>query len=769
MQTRSKNNDEVVVEVYGSSRSNNLERKPRQIIPKRPPKTQEEIEREEYDRVLKEKHPVNKDEFRFKSNAMIRMETQAKAIMMRQKKEQGFIYHMTTSNTSFIQTATDLAALGIKNNKFFLKLYDERLLDVNPHDKNISEDMKFAVINECLKNPWYYLRECCLIPFDGSTGGQRYLLNRANLASTFCFLNHIDHYLVIPRQKGKTQSTIAIITWTFLFGTASTEMMFINKQQKDADNNLARLKAQRDLLPDYMRMKELIDSETGKLVKEGNNVTSLANPVTRNKIVTKPSARTVEAAEGIGRGATQTVQYYDEVEFTNHIKTIMEAAGPAYNTASKNAKKNNAAHCRVFTTTPGDLDTDAAQEGLAIIDAAAKWTEKFYDWTEDRIKEYMRMNSENRIVYIEYNYKQLGDDENWFIEACVNVGNNPVKIKREILLKRMHGSSLSPFDIEDLQIIDGMKKPVIDEIFIDDVFRIDIYRELDRSKTYLLGMDCATGIGIDNTTFTLVDPYDLRPVAEFASPWISSTKAAKLVEEFVVKYAPRTIIAVESNSIGNAIIEMLIESQVRHNVYFESPSDYSNDERLDRQGMLVLEAAKRRRRGVSTNGNSRPKMMQILETLVREDKEAFVTENITSQLMTLVTKKGRIDHADGKHDDSIMSYMIALYVYYHGKNLSHFGFTRGLPVEKERNKGLSYEEVYEELPDEIKEVFGEKAVNHTQSDYVNKVYEENKRIREEFDSIYGHLEPTQQGTVQNVKTEFNSYNIPDSFFDELND
>lgn len=761
--------DEELVKVFGSERSRNEIRKPRQIIPKAIPKTPEELKEIEHDKLVKELHPVNKKSMSFKTTEMIRMETRAKAIMERQKAEEGFVYHMTTSNISFLQTSKDLASLGIKNNKFFLKLYDERLAYVNPHSKDLSDEMKFAVINECLRNPWYYLREVCLIPFDGSTGGQPYLLNRANLASTFCFLNHIDHYLVIPRQKGKTQSTIAIITWTFLFGTASTEMMFINKAQKDADNNLARLKAQRDLLPDYMRMKELIDPETGKLKKGGDNVTSLVNPVTRNKIVTKPSARTVEAAEGIGRGATQTVQYYDEVEFTNHIKTIVEAAGPAYNTASKNAKRNNAAHCRVFTTTPGDLDTLAAQEGLQIIEDSAKWTERFYDWSEKRIKEYMRMYSKNRIVYIEYNYKQLGDDETWFTEACVNVGNNPIKIKREIMLKRMHGSSLSPFDLEDLQIIEGMKKEPIQEIFIHDLFRIFVYKELDRSKTYILGMDCATGIGVDNTTFTLIDPYDLRPVAEFASPWISGTQAARLVEEFVKTYVPRTIVAVESNSIGNVIIEILMESTVRHNVYYENPDDYTNDEQLDAKGMLVMEAARRRKRGVQTNSKSRPQMMQILEQLVREDKEAFVTDNITSQLMTLIRKKnGRIDHADGKHDDSLMSYLIGLYVYYHGKNLSKFGFVRGLPSEKEMNKGLSYAEEYEALDDEVKEVFGQNAgAIHSQDHYATKVYEENARIRRQMDAMYSG--GSTSGSVEDINSQYDSYEYDPGFFDELND
>ena len=153
-----------------------------------------------------------------------------------------FIIHSTTRNLSFLQTAVDLKKLGIKKNMFFLRLYDETLEHVDPHDPEVAKnpELVMRIISECVINPWYFLRECVRIPDQGGNGIP-YQLHRANLAATFCFLMGIDHYLVIPRQKGKTQSTVAIINWAFLFGTSSSEMMFINKTQEDANNNLDRL------------------------------------------------------------------------------------------------------------------------------------------------------------------------------------------------------------------------------------------------------------------------------------------------------------------------------------------------------------------------------------------------------------------------------------------------------------------------------------------------------------------------------------------------
>lgn len=57
------------------------------------------------------------------------------------------------------------------------------------------------------------------------------------------------------------------------------------------------------------------------------------------------------------------------------------------------------------------------------------------------------------------------------------------------------------------------------------------------------------------------------------------------------------------------------------------------------------------------------------------------------------------------HDDSIMSYLIGLYVYYHGNNLPMFGFVKGSQEIKEQNQGLTRPEDINlhNLPDSVVE------------------------------------------------------------------
>ena len=80
-------------------------------------------------------------------------------------------------------------------------------------------------------------------------------------------------------------------------------------------------------------------------------------------------------------------------------------------------------------------------------------------------------------------------------------------------------------------------------------------------------------------------------------------------------------------------------------------------------------------------------------------------ENIIEDLSGLVrTSSGKIEARPGGHDDSIMSYLIALYIYYHGNNLMAFGFYRTNEYEgSELNMGLNRPDLKEILPADVVE------------------------------------------------------------------
>ena len=196
------------------------------------------------------------------------------------KKKIHGILDWSTRNKSFIALSKDLDMLGVKNNTFFLILFDKTLQGVDPYDPILPIETKLRIVLECRRNPWYFLREVCRIPADGKPitvgGGVPFNIDRNSLASWYLFLNNIDHYASKPRQCGKTQNALAEVNWAFHFGSMAANFTFANKDAANNKLNLYRLKCQRDMLPTYIQMRLSVDKE-GNFVKEKNNVMSMSN------------------------------------------------------------------------------------------------------------------------------------------------------------------------------------------------------------------------------------------------------------------------------------------------------------------------------------------------------------------------------------------------------------------------------------------------------------------------------------------------------------
>lgn len=394
-----------------------------------------------------------------------------------------------------------------------------------------------------------------------------------------------------------------------------------------------------------------------------------------------------------------------------------------------------------------------------------------YDWTVDEIEDYISTNSETRIVYIEYQYNQLGFGEAWFKRTCQTVLNNPLKIKREIFLQRMRGSSQSPFDQEDLEALQELVGKIKEERFlIGKLFKLDIYEELRRDRIYIVGVDVSNGYGEDNSAVTIIDPYTLRCVAEFKSPYISVVQFTNFLYVLVRKHIPKAILCIERNANGESIIDSLKNSPIHHNLYYDNSKDFiasQIDDKLDPDGFLKREAARRKMYGVWTGPKPREQMMSLLDAHIRDFKERFVCKNLIDDILSLVrNKRGKIEAAPGFHDDSVMSYLIGLYVYYHGNNLHRYGFVKGdIPDDEQANKGLTYEEVMQELPEETKQYFEDFSVQ-TQNDYDAKFVEEIRAAQKQM--RHADVMIRSINHVEIMEEESEDSEIPLDFFDELN-
>lgn len=127
---------------------------------------------------------------------------------------------------------------------------------------------------------------------------------------------------------------------------------------------------------------------------------------------------------------------------------------------------------------------------------------------------------------------------------------------------------------------------------------------------------------------------------------------------------------------GSSVIAILKKSKIKRNLYFEI-KDRITEERVE-----GFTTNKRKQKvkvyGFDETKNSRNMLMEILRDRMDNHKARFIANILYEELCTLEVKKnGKIEHADNAHDDQIFSYLMALYVWYYGKNLmENFGLDK---------------------------------------------------------------------------------------------
>lgn len=610
----------------------------------------------------------------------------------------GKYYDFGTKNKSFLQTALELKELGIKNYYFMLRIDNPRVADIDPYKPNITQQEVAVLMQELKGNLWYYSREVARIRSDA--GIVHFALHRGLAAAIWCFDKRFDLCLNEPRQTWKTSGTIATIcAWAFQL-SQNLKMHFFGKESENTKRNLATLKDDIDLLPEWLQFKRYLDSDN-KVKKTQQSTEILKNKLFNNELIIHPKPTSKAHAQGMARGASAAMLYFDEIEHTPFFDELLSNSAPAFKTAADNARIAGLPFGRIFTTTPGNLDTREGMTALPIIQSMIPWTEKIYDMTDAEIEDYKSAYRDQYhadttkektrevvdIFYLEYQYYQVRKDYAWVMEQY-KLSGDKMAIRREILLQRLRGSTDSPISPEDIEyLISNMRKSDKD-LLINGKWRFRLYDHgasqtiggellpFDTRIPYIISIDPAGGGGGDNTSVTIINPYNLQIAAEFKSPYIPTTATIRMIISLVNDHIPRGVIYPERNSMGIAILQALAESSVRENLYWSDTDkqiDKMAEESPDEYQMRVA-ADEWKKYGVFTTTKVRKMMFEILFRHIGECKHILNTEYLVDDLCKLVrTSTGRIEAVKGEHDDCVMSYLIGMYLYYTGDNLQIFG------------------------------------------------------------------------------------------------
>ena len=633
-----------------------------------------------------------------------------------------------TKNASFIELHNDLRRLGIKNNTFFLKLYDRDLQNIDPFSPALPLEMQIKVYLECVVNPWYYLREIARVPSPGKPiepgGGDQYQIDRTNLATWYLFLHHIDTYASKPRQCGKTQDALHKVNYAYHFGSTSSSALLFNKDLALSKENLARMKDQRDLYPEYLQMRVAFDDE-GNTIKGMDNITSMKNPVTGCSVKVMPCATSKEAATRLGRGYTAPIILYDEFDFSPYIIDALYASAFAYSTASTNAIKSGSCSSRLLLSTPGDLSTRDGKAATDYIRGTKEtrgmfvWNDKYYDIPIGELRKEVQSTRYNGVVFVEHSWQQLKKSMKWFEKQCNLVAYNQEIILREIQLQRLAGSNQSPFTREQQLYLSSHKRKPVEEVDVkakDVISTVYLYEKFDRRIPYIFGIDPSEGLSEDNNAMIVINPLTYKIAAEFKCPYISPKDFGAFIVSFMDRFCPNALLVVENNR-GRSLLQYLTDSHYRHRIWYDKDRlDKMLVEQTDRYGGTPTSTLHRKVQGFVTSTRSRNLLFTCLEEMVMENIDCIYSENLVNELLTLIRKPttGKIEAAPGEHDDCVMAYLIGLYVYLNATNLSEFGISRhmrapGQEVEPEVENAKDYKRRVQSslgsIPDKYRGIF----------------------------------------------------------------
>ena len=623
---------------------------------------------------------------------------------------QNAIIHTTTTNKSFLRMHLLLKKMGIKNNAFFLALTQPELKNIHPHElKDPSPELAARIGLECKINPWYYLREVVRLPPMAGIDPMPFQLHRGNLFLVWTFWNHIDVFLTIPRQTGKTASTIALTSGLIYFQTNHFVVTLLTKESDNVRDNVSYLKNIRDYLPKYLMNFSPDDTDN----KEGLSYTKLTT-----QYKTKVSRADEAGANNLGRGNTTPCNHLDEVPFCKNIHITYPALISATNKAADLARQNGQPYTNILTTA-GKLDTDEGRFTRSLIDDACVFHESFYDFkNRDELVEIVKKNSKINMIYGEFSYLQLGYTHEWFVEKSTRSKGTPDEIARDYLNTWTSGGLNNIIPPELLKKIKASQKEVIDTVIVDGyIFRW--YESLDKvfddrygKRTIIIGLDTSENVGNDFTSLVMIDASDMSVICTARCNDSDLLKLGLYLAEFMIEH-PNTILIPERKSTAPMIISVicmkLLEKGIAPFTRIYNQVIQNRDEKLysdiDIYSPEATEGVNKKYLGYTTTGTgatSRDTLYKAtLMKAVQMNYDRIHDSTLINELASLNVKNGRIDHSTAGHDDTVIAYLLACYFVYFGKNFNLYDIDHSTFLNKVSSSGKIVEPEYKQQQDEL--------------------------------------------------------------------
>lgn len=597
-----------------------------------------------------------------------------------------------TTNTSFIRISALYREMGVANHAFPLQLHNPELQGINPFDPNLTLEQMAAIAVECKNNFFYFIRECVRVPGSGFDNPVHFKANRGNMALYWLFFNHITVMLIQPRQTGKSFGTDTLSVYITDIRSTSTQVNLLTKDDTLRAANLERIKNIDSELPYYLKLRTKDDINNS----EEFTVKALGNSY-RGHLPNKSP----KLAFNVGRGLTSPIFHLDEAAVFFNISISMPAALAAGTAARKLAKDKNEPYGTIITTTAGKKDDKDGFFIYNMLTNSAIWSEKFYDAPNlEELELLVRHNSikgEKR-VNCTFNHRQLGYTDEWLAEVIEECGAHGEDADRDFRNVWTSGSVLSPLTIPIANMI--RESEISDfhtQIFSPYSYIVRYFGNKNLIENTLLNednimaLDTSDAAGGDDIALLIRNVKTGGIIAGGNYNETNLVTFAEWITKLLVIY-PKLTLIIERRSSGAMILDYLLLmlpdkgidpfTRIYNKVvqeYNEYPDRYKEVVRHGSSRNKDIYTKYKKTFGFATSSTGATSRSELYSTTL--NSAAKLTGNLVhdpitiNQLLSLTTKNGRVDHADGEKDDMCIAWLLSYWLLSLGQNLQNYGIS----------------------------------------------------------------------------------------------
>jgi hypothetical protein len=363
-------------------------------------------------------------------------------------------------------------------------------------------------IAKCIEDPVYFIRTYVkivnvdkgLVPFDMWSFQEE-------MVKSF----HENRFSIskMPRQVGKTTTTVGYMLWCVLFNDEYNVAILANKGGL-AQEILSRLQKAYEYLPLWLQQGIIVWNKRNIELENGSKIFAYAT-----------------SASGV-RGGSYNLIFLDEFAFVPHnmAQDFFQSTYPVISSGSTSKV--------IIVSTPNGLNL-------------------FYKMWTDAIE------GRSSYVPVEVHWSMVpGRDEKWKEETIRNTSEEQFRVEFETEFIGSSATLVSGVKLRSL----AFHNPTHTEE------GLDIYKQPEKGRLYICTVDCSEGVDRDYSTINVIDvtevPY--KQVAKYRNNKLPLLFFPTIIYSLANRYN-EAFVLIETNNVGQQVVDILHYDLEYENVY----------------------------------------------------------------------------------------------------------------------------------------------------------------------------------------------------------